>query len=104
MEHGTQAIDVRTRRGLGFTVLFWSSIASRTKGGCVLALARLKVAGNAEVDQVELTCGCAHDIAGFEVTKDDGRLTGVQIVKYGTELDADAQSFFYWQVPTFCFA
>ena len=50
----TQRVDIGAWRGLGLAVLLRGRIASRAQSGGIATLTRLKVTGNAEIDQVGL--------------------------------------------------
>ncbi len=80
VEDHTKAVDVGTRGGLHFAILLRGSIARRAKRHSIFDLARLEMAGDAKVNQVEVPFWCAHDISRFEVSKDDGRLARVQVI------------------------
>src|SRR5712692_9757026 len=99
MQSCAQAIDIGTRGSLCLAILFWRRIAQGAEDIGIFALPRLEVTNNAKIDQVEVSIGCPHDVGGLKVTEDDWGLARVQVVKGGTELDADIQNLFYGKVP-----
>src|SRR5260370_25608485 len=90
VERSAKAVDVRARRRLRLAILFWRSITWRTEGGGNLHLACFEMTGDAEVDQVDESPWCEHDVAGFEVAENDGLLARVQVVQHTTKLYTDA--------------
>src|SRR6266567_6882312 len=93
VERSAEAVDIRTRRRLRLAILFRRGVAGRTKSGCILHLARFEMTGDAEVDQVDESPWCEHDVTGFEVAENDGLLARVQVVQHTTKLYTDAKGF-----------
>ena len=97
---------------MGSAVLLRGCIAWGTERSRIPRLPWFEVTGDAEVDKVEVTIGCAHDIGRFEITVDDGRFARVQVVEYRTELHAYVEHLLSWeasirhsgQVALQCFA
>src|SRR5450759_3378346 len=65
--------------------------------GGIVGLARLEVTRNTEVDQVNMFAGANHYVGGFQVTKDNGRIKGMQEVQHGAKLGANIEHFMYRQ-------
>src|SRR5713101_3463162 len=86
VERSAKAVDVRSRRRLRLAILFRRGVAGRTESRCILHLACLEMTGDAEVDQVDESPWCEHDVAGFEVAENDGLLARVQVVQHTTKL------------------
>jgi len=78
---------------LRFTILLRRGVSRRAKGNSILNLSWLEMASDSEVYQVEMPIVRAHDISRLEIAEDNGWLSGVQIVKYRAELDANIQDF-----------
>jgi len=70
----TQRINVRPRIGLAATMLLRRCVAGRAHDLGVAGLAGLEEASDPEVDQLDLSLGCEHDVAGFQVAENDGRV------------------------------
>src|SRR5690242_14683838 len=81
MQYGAEAIDICLRSSLRFSILFRCGISWRPKGYGISGLTRLKVAGNAKINQVEVPCGGSHDISWFKITENDGWFLRVQVVE-----------------------
>jgi hypothetical protein len=88
-----QAIDISTRGRLRFAVLFRSRVARRTERHSISRLTGREATRYTKIDQVELSCGCAHDIGRLEITKNNRRLPLVQVVKYRAELERHLKHF-----------
>ena len=74
MKGYSQAIDVGAGSCLRFAVLFWGGVARRAKRGGILRLSWLEEAGDAKIDEEDVSVSGEHDIGGFEVAKNNGWL------------------------------
>jgi hypothetical protein len=57
------------------------------------------VARNAEVDQIDMSIRCAHDIGWFEIAKDDRGVLMMQIVQHTTQLRPNRYDFVQQKFP-----
>src|SRR6266704_3918201 len=103
VKHGSQAIDICLGSCLCSTVLFWCGIAGGTQGFRINGLTRFAVTGNAEVNEIEMSSGRAHNIGWFEIAEDDRRLASVQVVEHCAELDANINDLLSWKASIHCF-
>ena len=103
MKHGSQAIDICLGSCLCPAVLFWCGIARGTQGLRIPGLPRFEVTGNAEVNEIEMSSGRAHDIRWFEIAENDRRLASVQVVEHCAELDANINDLLFWKASIHCF-
>src|SRR5262249_3908354 len=85
MQYRTQAVDIRARRCLGFTILFRRSIAHRAIICSVLRLAGLEVTRYTKIDQIQIFIDSTHNIRWLEIAKDNRRILVMQITQYSTE-------------------
>src|SRR5947209_19736997 len=92
VKESSQAVDVCSRSCLCSAILFWGGITWGAKRDSIRGLPRFKVASNAKVNKVEMTGRCAHHIGWLEIAEDDGRLTGMEVVKHCTEPDTNSEN------------
>src|SRR5262249_17346737 len=91
MEQNAQAEQVTLRRRLGVPALLGGSVALGAKRHRVMRLTWLEEARDTKVNEIDSPSRSHHNIAGLEVTKDDGWLLLMQVVEHGAELTGDAQ-------------
>ena len=86
MQRDPQGMDIGPCIGLCFAVLLGRGVSWREKPRRVVCLAEIEHASDAKVDQLDLTGAIDHDVAGFEVSKDDRRGTRMQVIQHITQL------------------
>ncbi len=101
MQQRAQAVDIALGRCLRLAVLLWRGITRRAKGHRIFRLPGLELACDAEVDQVQVSLGGAHDIGRLEVAEDDRRLARVQVVQHVAQLECNTEHFIEWQGARF---
>src|ERR1700736_6822384 len=73
MQDNPQTVQVGPAISLSLTfILFWRSVAWRTKFSRIVHLARLEIAGNAKVYQHDPSIGREDDVCRLEITEDHG--------------------------------
>ena len=85
---GPEGVNIAAGIGLALAILFGGGITGGAHGDGILGLSRLMGAGDAEVNQLEHPFGGEHDIGRFEVTIDNRRLAGMQVLEHPAELNA----------------
>src|SRR6266699_5718303 len=66
--------------------MFRRCIRNSTEILCIRALVGIEPASNTKVDQLHITTGCDHNIAGFEITQNNGRVKRMDIAEGLTHL------------------
>ncbi len=91
MDDHAQPIDIGAGVSLAPAILLRRGVARRAQQQRVLRLARLEVAGDAEVDQLQRPARLKHDVARFQVAEDDRRVLLVEIVEHHCQLPGPDQ-------------
>ena len=97
MDQRAQTVDIGARRTLRFAILLWRRVARRTERNRIMRLPRLEDAGNAEVNQEDMSALANHHIGGFEVAENDRRLVIVQVAQHIAQLLCPCDNLLNWQ-------
>ena len=93
MQQHAKTIDIRTRSCLRFPILLWRGITGRAEGYGIFSLPRLKVSCNTKVNESNAPARPEYNIGRFEIAKNNGWLTRVQVLKHNAEHYADLKDF-----------
>src|SRR6266700_3786168 len=93
MQCNAQAVDISTVGCLLFAILLRRGVAGGAECNGIPGLSWLKMASNAEINQVDVAVESNHDIGRLEVTKNNRWLQPMQVTQHSAELCANVEHF-----------